>query len=223
MAPRFTTMGKGLRVPLTRRSEVAELSEPAIQLDDVGWTDLRRTADRLLETTRVEYVDEGVLLVMNPPGSAHRGIVRSIVASLYRAVYEMLTPVGWSIFSENFQWDLPDETRRFYVPDVVVVHPDTQTREEEHAAIALVVEVTSPPSPDTVLNDRETKPRQYAKSGIPLYLLVDQERAEWTLHALAAGWQRYQIAASGAYGEQIPLPAPFDFAIPTTDWPRYKD
>jgi hypothetical protein len=55
---------------------------------------------------------------------------------------------------------------------------------------------TSPASPDTVLNDRATKPREYAKAGVPLYLLVDQERAEWTLYALAEGWQRYQVAAA---------------------------
>ena len=36
------------------------MSEPAISLDDAGYQNLRAVADRLLETTRVEYVDEGV-------------------------------------------------------------------------------------------------------------------------------------------------------------------
>ena len=196
------------------------MSEPALSLDDLNCADLRQVADRLLETTRVEYVDEGVLLVMTPAGFEHRRIVSSIVTRLTRA-YPELTPVDWSIFAENFQWELPDKTRRFYIPDLVVVHPDAQTKEEERAAIALVVEVTSPTSPDTVLNDRETKPRQYAKAGIPLYLLVDQEQSKWTLYALAPGWQRYQIAAAGGYGEEIPLPAPFGFPVATTGWPRY--
>lgn len=195
-----------------------ELSEAAFQLDDLGQADLRRIADQMLETTRVEYVDEGVLLVMNPPGFEHRRIVRSIVTSLNRA-YPSLTPANWSTYSEDFQWDLADNTGRFYVPDVVVVHPDARTKEEERAAIALVVEVTSLSSPDTVLNDRETKPRQYAKAGIPLYLLADQELGSWSLHALASGWQRYQIAADGKFGEHIPLPAPFGFEIATDDWP----
>ncbi len=195
------------------------MSEATVQLDELTQTDLRRLADRMLETTRVEYVDEGVLLVMNPPGLEHRKIVSSIVTSINRA-YKSPTPIDWSVYSNNFQWDLPDGNGRFYVPDVVVVHPDARTREEERAAIALVVEVTSPASPDTVLNDRETKPRQYAKAGLPLYLLVDQERGEWTLYALAEGWQRYQVAAGGKYGEQIPLPPPFGFEIATADWPR---
>jgi Uma2 family endonuclease len=33
----------------------------------------------------VEYVDEGVLLVMNPPGIEHRRIVRAIVDDVKRA------------------------------------------------------------------------------------------------------------------------------------------
>src|SRR5580704_16232825 len=55
------------------------MSEPAVWIDDAGYQNLRVVADRLLETTRVEYVDEGVLLVMNPPGIEHRRIVRAIV------------------------------------------------------------------------------------------------------------------------------------------------
>jgi Uma2 family endonuclease len=194
----------------------------AAQLD-VTQTDLRSVADRLLETTRVEYVDEGVLLVMNPSGFEHRVIVRSIITSLVRA-YPTLTPVDWLVYSENYQWDLLDSSRRFYVPDMVVVHPDAQTRDKaaERAGIALVVEVTSPTSPDTVLNDRQTKPREYAKAAVPLYLLVDQEHGEWTLFALAEGWQRYQVAAGGKYSEPVPLPPPFGFEIATTDWPRYQ-
>jgi hypothetical protein len=97
------------------------------------------------------------------------------------------------------------------------------TVEEGRAAIALIVEVTSPPSPDTMLNDRVTKPKEYAKAGIPLYLLVDQERGNWTPVGLAEGWRRFQVAADGKYGQPVPLPAPFGFAINTGDWPRYRD
>jgi Uma2 family endonuclease len=54
------------------------MSEAAVPIEDFGYRNLRVLADRLLETTRVEYVDEGVLLIMNPPGIEHRRIVRSI-------------------------------------------------------------------------------------------------------------------------------------------------
>jgi Uma2 family endonuclease len=197
-----------------------QVSEAALQLDDFDTQDLRTLADRLLETTRVEYVDEGVLLIMNPPGIEHRKIVRGITDSAKRAFYTGQITVNWAV-DENYQWELPDESRRFYIPDIVFIHPDAVTAEEERAAIVLIVEVTSPTSPDTVLNDRMTKPIQYAKAGVPLYLLVDQELGRWILHGLAEGWQRYQIVAAGVYGEDIPLPAPLGFTIPTADWPRW--
>lgn len=196
------------------------MSEPALPFDDAGHQDLRAIADRLLETSRVEYVDEGVLLVMNPPGIQHRRIVRAIVDDAKRAFYTGLASVNWST-DENYQWDLPDGSGRFYVPDLVFIHPDAATAEEERDAIACVVEVTSPKSPDTVLNDRSTKPVQYAKAGVPFYLLVDQELGRWTLFGLADGWQRYQVAADGAYGEEIKLPAPLGFTLATAGWPRW--
>ncbi len=196
------------------------MSEGAIQLDDFD-QDLRDLGDRLLETKRVEYVDEGVLLIMNPAGIEHRRIVRSIVKTAQQAFDAESIEVNWETY-ENFQWDLPDDkSRRFYVPDLVFIHPDAVTAEEERAAIVLIIEVTSPSSPDTVLNDRTTKPVQYAKAGIPLYLLVDQELGRWTLHGLHEGWQRYQVLADGGYGEDIPLPAPLAFTILTADWPRW--
>jgi Uma2 family endonuclease len=198
------------------------VSEPALVLDDVTPMDLRKLADRLLEATRVEFVDDGVLLIMNPPASEHRAIVRLIVEAIFFAMASGKTSIRWAIDSENFQWELPDQSGRFYVPDVAVSHPGASTPSEERAAIALVVEVTSPASADTVYNDRVVKPRQYARAGIPLYLLVDQERTAWTLHGLGDG-SGYELLAAGKYGESVPLPAPFGFPVPTDEWPASRD
>jgi Uma2 family endonuclease len=196
------------------------MSEPALVRDDATPTDLRQFADRLLEQTRVEYVDEGVLLVMNPPAPEHRMIVRLITREIDRAYVRGQTPIEWTIDSENYQWDLPDGSRRFYVPDVVVSHSGAQAPQEARDSIALVAEVTSPASADTVYNDRVVKPAQYAKAGVPLYLLVDQERGSWALHGLGDK-PGYQVLAAGKYGENIPLPPPFGFSIPTSDWPAH--
>lgn len=196
------------------------MSEGALQLDDFNNQDLRDVADRLLETTRVEYVDEGVLMIRNPPGIEHRRIVRSIIDTVKRLYYTGQITINWAV-DENFQWEFADGSRRFFVPDIVLIHPDAITAEEERASIALTVEVTSPSSRDAVFNARTVKPVQYAKGGVPLYLLVDQELGKWTLHGLAEGWQRYQIMAEGAYGEDIVFPEPLGFAIPTANWPRW--
>jgi len=196
------------------------MSEPALRLDDFNNQDLRDVADRLLETTKVEYVDEGALLIMNPPGIEHRRIVRSVIDTVKRVYYTGQGAVNWEV-DENFQWEFADGSRRFFIPDIVLIHPDAATADEERTAIVLVVDVTSPPSRDAVFNDRTVKPAQYAKGGVPLYLLVDQELGRWTLHGLAEGWQRYQIVADGTYGEDIPLPEPLGFGIPTASWPRW--
>ena len=196
------------------------MSEAPLKLDDFNTGDLRSLADRLLETTKVECVDEGALLILNPPGIEHRRIVRSIVRTVIRAFDTGQTAVNWEV-DGNFQWEFADASRRFFIPDIALIHPDARTAEEERAAIVLVVEVTSPTARDTVFNDRTVKPVEYARGGVPLYLLVDQELGQWTLHGLAEGWQRYQIASEGAYGQGITLPGPLGFSIPTSDWPRW--
>ena len=193
----------------------------AIPIEDFACSNLRWLADRLLETTKVEYVDEGVLLILNPPGIEHRRIVRDIVASADRAYYAGLISLNWATYG-TYQWDVPDGAGRFFIPDLVFIHPDATTVEEERAAIALIVEVTSPTSPDTVLNDRTTKPVEYAKAGVPFYLLVDQELAKWTLFGLAEGWQRYQVVDDGSYGDEIGLPAPLGLGIETAGWPTWR-
>jgi len=196
------------------------MSEAALQLDDFNTADLRALADRLLETTKVEYVDAGALLIINPPGIDHRRIVRSIVQNVIVASHTGQAALNWAV-DQNFQWEFADDSRRFFIPDIVLIHPAAVTAEEERAAIALAVEVTSPTVRDTVFNDRTVKPAEYAKAKVPLYLLVDQELGRWTLHGLEKGWQRYQIVAEGVYGEDIQLPEPLGFAIPTADWPRW--
>jgi hypothetical protein len=51
--------------------------------------------------------------------------------------------VNWAA-DENFQWDFADGSRRFFIPDIVLIHPAAETAEGERAAITLIVEVTLP-------------------------------------------------------------------------------
>ncbi|MDI2126708.1 Uma2 family endonuclease [Yinghuangia seranimata] len=195
------------------------------RLDDLANTgDLRALAELLLETHRVEYVDGGVVLVMAPAGFEHRRVIESIVDDVKRAYYTGVSPTHWRTHSENFKWNLPGGSEKFYVPDLVVVRPGGTRSSEEREGIELIVEVTSPKSPDTVFNDSTAKPRQYALGGVPLYLMVDQKNGTWTLHHLPDGERTYQVLVEGAYGEKsdpIPLPTPFGFALQTGAWPTY--
>ena len=97
------------------------MSEAALQLDDFNTADLRALADRLLETTKVEYVDAGALLIINPPGIDHRRIVRSIVQSVIVASHTGQAALNWAV-DQNFQWDFADDSRRFFIPDIVLIH-----------------------------------------------------------------------------------------------------
>jgi Uma2 family endonuclease len=71
--------------------------------DYLAQGDLRELADRLLESKRVEYVDEGVLLIMNPLAAEHRGIVRLIVRDITLASARGVTSQDWDINSEHPQ------------------------------------------------------------------------------------------------------------------------
>lgn len=195
------------------------MSVPAMAPEELAVEDLRQLADRLLETRKVEFPDDGALLLMNPPAPDHRTIVRLIVKAILLAAAREVTPIDWAINSENYQWELPDDARHFFIPDIVVTHPGARTPEAERAGIALVAEVTSPGSADTVYNDRVIKPAKYARGGVPLYLLVDQERMAWSLHGTVSAGPGYQLLAAGKYGEDVPLPAPFGFSVPTGEWP----
>ncbi|MGY3201394.1 Uma2 family endonuclease [Streptomyces sp. TE5632] len=79
--------------------------------------------------------------------------------------------------------------------------------------VALVVEVTWT-KPEI---DRATKPRCYARGGIPLYLLVDREAASITLFSTPEG-DTYCEQSTRPLGKPLPLPAPFAFDLDTADF-----
>jgi hypothetical protein len=46
--------------------------------------------------------------------------------------------VDWAT-DENYRWDLPDGSDRFYITDIVFIYPDAASAEEERAAIVLTI------------------------------------------------------------------------------------
>lgn len=183
---------------------------------------VREVADELLETQRVEYLEEGELIFVPPAGFTHLTTLRLLTKFIIRA-FPSVTDVDWELTSENFQWEFGDGTERFSIPDMIVAFPGATSRAELRENIALIVEITSPKTPKTVKNDKGLKPKRYAKAGVPFYLLVDQQEGSWTLHELRDDWPGYQIHSTGEYGKPIELPAPFGFAIPTDKWPAYSE
>ena len=186
-----------------------------------GKHDLRDIADRLLESERVEYVHEGELIFVPPAGFPHLAIVQFLVKRFTTAFLTGEAKVEWEAHSEHLQWEYRDGSKCFFIPDLAVAYPGATYRHQLQDNVALIVEVTSPDSTETVVNDFGIKPRLYARNGVPLYLLVDQDRSEWILHSLIKDEPRYEVLSIGAYGKQIVLPEPFGFSIETAEWPPY--
>lgn len=79
--------------------------------------------------------------------------------------------------------------------------------------VAMVVEVTSS-RPEL---DRVAKRLAYAAAGIPLYLLVDRKLDTVTVFHGPRGAD-YSRTIKAPFGDKLDLPAPFSFALDTSDF-----
>lgn len=79
--------------------------------------------------------------------------------------------------------------------------------------VTMVLEVTST-RPQA---DRELKRRSYARSGIPLYLLVDRGESSVTLFSEPEK-EDYRQLTTVPFGKSIPLPEPFGFDLQTAEF-----
>ncbi|MFJ7246387.1 Uma2 family endonuclease [Kitasatospora sp. NPDC098652] len=87
--------------------------------------------------------------------------------------------------------------------------------------VLMVVEVTSYDS-DTDRRDRVEKPRAYAETGIPVYLLIDRDSAEVVVHSQPDG-VRYETVQTLPFGRSVRLPDPVGITLdtePLKNWVR---
>ncbi|MFE2167243.1 Uma2 family endonuclease [Streptomyces sp. NPDC059447] len=88
-------------------------------------------------------------------------------------------------------------------------------------AVLMVVEVTSYDS-DTDRRDRIEKPRAFAETGIPVYLLIDRDNCLVSVHSEPDG-QRYEHVVTVPFGKDVELPDPVGITLqtePLKDWVR---
>jgi Uma2 family endonuclease len=103
------------------------------------------------------------------------------------------------------------------VPDLVIAPKGTFGDSDEWhdpSAVLLVAEVTSTSTAD---RDREKKILGYARADIPVYLLIDREEGEVTVHSEPSG-DEYAKAAKYKLGLTVPLPAPLGFDLDTAEF-----
>lgn len=103
------------------------------------------------------------------------------------------------------------------VPDLVIAPKGTfDDSDEWHdpSAVLLVAEVTSDSTAD---RDREKKILGYARAGIPIYLLIDREEGEVTVHSEPSG-DAFAKAAKYKLGLTVSLPGPLGFELDTAEF-----
>ena len=141
-----------------------------------GWTadDLDRLPP---EAPRCEVLD-GALIVISPQRKFHSVAMGKLFNALYAAA-----PEGWQVTQEMTvridEWNRAE-------PDLVVAYPGVAENPDrtsyEPDEVALAVEIQSP---ESAFQDRVSKPKKYARAGIPHYWLIDDVKGAAIVHVFA--------------------------------------
>ncbi|MFF2021762.1 Uma2 family endonuclease [Streptomyces sp. NPDC058171] len=183
-------------------------------LNQEKFEQLARLGDGVDEALRLEFIN-GRIGEKAVPDGAHGRIIEWLTRLCIQA------DLGW--------WLYPDQGIRVETyrngnarPDGLLAPTGTFLERGEWASVdgvLMVVEVTSSDS-DTTNRDRVEKPRAYAETGIPVYLLIDRGTHEVKVHSLPDG-VRYESVLTVPFGKTVPLPDPVGFDLdtePLTHW-----
>jgi Uma2 family endonuclease len=180
-----------------------------------GFEELARFAAHTQEGLRLEFIN-GKLGVKAVPDGDHGRIIQWLMRICIQTHPELyLHDQGLKIQTYR------DGRAR---PDGVLAPSDVFVGVGEWAdpdQVLMVVEVTSHDS-DTDRRDRVEKPRAYAETGIPVYLLIDRDSCEVTVYSMPDG-VRYEQVQIVPFGKQAALPGPVGIVLdtePLKDWVR---
>ncbi|MFD9593790.1 Uma2 family endonuclease [Kitasatospora sp. NPDC059973] len=185
--------------------------------------------------TRVEVIG-GEFVVSPAPVYLHAGILTDIQEAVLSArVADAAFP--WRAV-QTVNLDLV-EIGDGYIPDMVVVHQDTDAKSRAEDVLFLqpqdldlVIEVTSP---SNARNDRRpllgrrlkpTKWSGYARTGVPYYLLVDRDPGQPGITLFGEpdrGEGSYRVLGEWKFGEPLRLPEPFGFEVSTETWKPWAE
>ncbi|MEU9133812.1 Uma2 family endonuclease [Kitasatospora sp. NPDC048540] len=163
------------------------------------------------EGFRAELI-EGEIVVAPPTDGDHEDCVSHLVKQVIRksavdmsvSGYKGLRLVSGGLCPRNHV--IPDAT---FAPEDLGLFRGAPPWMEP-AGVALVAEVTSS-RPD---QDRIAKRHCYARAAIPLYLLVDREKAQVSLFSQPLR-DEYTVVHLAPFGGPLVLPEPFGFELDT--------
>ncbi|MEV6768917.1 Uma2 family endonuclease [Nocardia sp. NPDC051030] len=178
--------------------------------------ELARAADRIAEGVRLEFIG-GHLGAKTLPDGDHGLIIQWLIRLFLMVRPELFLTPGRGLKVDRYR-----EGRAR--PDGALAGADSFVGVGEWAdpmPVLMVVEVTSNDQ-DTERRDRREKPRAYADTGIPVYLLIDRGSCEIKVYS-EPNDGRYERILTVPFGGVVHLPEPVDIDMdtePLKDWVR---
>ncbi|MFQ6326633.1 Uma2 family endonuclease [Nocardia sp. CWNU-33] len=178
--------------------------------------ELARAADRIAEGVRLEFVNAQLAAKAMPDGD-HGRIMQWLIRT-----FMMFRPELFLTPQQGLRIDRYRTGRAR--PDGALAAADAFVGQGEWAdpePVLLVVEVTSDDQ-GTERRDRQEKPRAYAETGIPVYLLIDRDSCEVTIYS-EPRVDRYERSLTVPFGATVELPHPVNVELdtePLKDWVR---
>ncbi|AZQ75605.1 Uma2 family endonuclease [Streptomyces luteoverticillatus] len=186
---------------------------PRPQMPVEDFEELARTAP---ETVRLEFIS-GKVKVKPVPDGNHSEIVMWLLKQCMQQRPELALYPEQGLRVETYR---KGRAR----PDGSLAPLKHFAGQGEWAApegVLMTVEVTSHDS-DTDRRDRREKRDGYAAADIPVYLLVDRDRGEVTVHTEPVRG-RYRSVVTRSFGESVEIPDPVRIVLDTEELKEFAD
>ncbi|GAA2709393.1 MULTISPECIES: Uma2 family endonuclease [Streptomyces] len=171
---------------------------------------------RAPENVRLEFID-GRVEVKRPPDGNHGEITMWLLTQCMQQRPDLALYPERGLKVETYRkgrarTDGALAPRKYFAGQGEWADPD---------GVLMTVEITSHDF-DTERRDRIEKPDGYAAAGIPVFLLVDRDRCEVTVHTEPAKG-KYCRVATHPFGARVEIPDPVGIVLETEALKEFAD
>jgi Uma2 family endonuclease len=167
-----------------------------------------RALTREVEGLRAEFI-HGKMGVKPVPDGDHERIIQWLTRICMQHRPELWLSTGQGLRIETYR-------KGHARPDGTLAGSEAFVGAGEWAdpePVLMALEITSYDT-DTDRRDRVEKPRAYAETGIPVYLLIDRDTCEIKVHSEPDG-VRYEHVLTVPFGKVVTLPDPIGITLDT--------